>query len=166
MTTDSDPNQIAYPLAWDYINCPCCGFGVLDVRLHAGLVMLDEILDSHFEVTSLTRCRAHNAQVGGSPNSRHLVGLAADLRPRGITLYRLISAALTTPCFENAGIGLYPDLGIIHVDIRPTPTRWGKIGSKNLGFRETWKATWPTKPMPDRLALGRPSSEPQPPDLP
>jgi len=160
MTIDTDLTELAYPLTWAEISCPCCGFGLLDVRLHAALAILDELLPSRYIVTSLTRCSHHNAEVGGRPDSRHLYGLAVDLKPRGVNLYRLISAALTTPCFEAGGIGLYPALGSIHLDIRPHPARWGKIGSNPLDFRTIWKLTWPDKPMPDRIDIESPSPGP------
>jgi len=160
MTIDTDLVELAYPLVWTEINCPCCGFGLLDVRLHAALSVLDELLPSRFTVTSLTRCRQHNAEVGGTPDSRHLYGLAVDLQPRGVSLYRLMAAALTSPCFEAGGVGLYPDRGIIHLDIRRSPARWGKVGGQFLGFDATWKATWPDKAMPDRIALAAHSPGP------
>jgi hypothetical protein len=34
-------------------------------------------------VNSGWRCRAHNTEVGGSQNSRHLIGCAADIRITG-----------------------------------------------------------------------------------
>jgi len=160
MTIDTDLTELAYPLTWAEINCPCCGFGLLDVRLHAALTVLDELLPSRYIVASLTRCPQHNAEVGGTPDSRHRYGLAVDLQPRGVSLYRLISAALTSPCFEAGGIGLYPDRDMLHLDIRPRPARWGKIGNQFLGFNDTWTALWSDKAMPDRITLAAHSPGP------
>jgi len=155
-----DFDSLIFPLYWPTANCPCCGLSCMDVRLHAALTTLDELLPNDFRVTSLTRCRAHNAAVGGVNDSQHLYGRAADLAPDGISLYRLISAAMTTPCFEAGGIGLYPDRGIIHVDVRPRPARWGKIGHDHTEFVATWTATFPGKPKPDRLLPALPSPDP------
>lgn len=160
MPLNSDFDLLAFPVRWIHANCPCCALSCLDIRLHAALALLDELLPSQFGITSLTRCRAQNAAVGGANESLHLLGRAADLAPRHIDLYRLLAAALATPAFENGGIGLYPERGIIHVDIRPRPARWGKVGHQTTEFCATWKSLWPDKPQPDRLLPGSPSPGP------
>jgi hypothetical protein len=147
----SDFDLLAYPVPWTKANCPCCGLSCLDIRLHAALTVLDDLLPAQFAITSLTRCVMHNVSVGGARDSLHLYGRAADLAPVNITLYRLIAAALTTPAFESGGIGLYPQSGIIHVDVRPRPARWAKLAGRLTDFIPTWIWTFPDKPVPDSL---------------
>ena len=40
---------------------------------------LSEAFGSPIEVSCMSRCPAHNAAVGGAPNSNHITGQAADL---------------------------------------------------------------------------------------
>ena len=159
-----DFDALVYPISWPTANCPCCGLSCMDVRLHAALTTMDELLPNGFRITSLTRCHMHNVSVGGARDSLHLYGRAADLAPVNITLYRLISAAMTSPCFEIGGIGLYPEFGIIHVDIRPRPARWAKLAGRLTDFIPTWIQTFPDKPVPDSLfGPGHSYQEPSPP---
>jgi len=159
-----DFDALVYPISWPTANCPCCGLSCMDVRLHAALTTMDELLPNGFRITSLTRCHMHNVSVGGARDSLHLYGRAADLYPVNISLYRLIAAALTSPSFESGGIGLYPDSGIIHVDVRPRPARWAKLAGRLTDFIPTWIQTFPDKPVPDSLfGPGHSYQEPSPP---
>ena len=159
-----DFDALVYPISWPTANCPCCGLSCMDVRLHAALTTMDELLPNGFRITSLTRCHMHNVSVGGARDSLHLYGRAADLYPGYISLYRLIAAALTSPSFESGGIGLYPDSGIIHVDVRPRPARWAKLAGRLTDFIPTWIQTFPDKPVPDSLfGPGHSYPEPLPP---
>lgn len=90
-----------------------------DATLIAALEALRARLERSIEVTSGIRCRAHNARVGGSYGSMHLLGKAADIRVDGYTGRELADVARRIPAFT--GIGTYPDR--IHVDIRPGVTR-------------------------------------------
>ena len=68
------------------------------------------------------RCPAHNAEVGGVPNSQHVQGCAADvLLPDGMTVDEL--AAVAERCGAD-GIGRYWSQGFVHVDTRGEWARW------------------------------------------
>lgn len=59
--------------------CKCgCGFDTADL---ATVSVIQSVCD-HFEckvrINSGCRCEAHNAKVGGAPNSQHRLGRAAD----------------------------------------------------------------------------------------
>ncbi len=75
--------------------CPCCGRNDIN---HAFVGLLDqarELVNIPFRVSSGFRCQARNRQVSGSPNSEHLVGLAADiLATDSETRFLIVSAAL------------------------------------------------------------------------
>ena len=62
------------------IACKCgCGFDTFDAEL---LMMLENIrgyFNKPITITSGCRCMAHNERVGGSSNSQHLLGRAADI---------------------------------------------------------------------------------------
>ena len=66
------------------------------------------------------RCPKHNAEVGGIPNSRHVLGTAADITIPQIGFDR---ARELVENFPFDGTGFYPPLDsggswFIHVDVR------------------------------------------------
>lgn len=63
--------------------CPCCGLNNVDHTLVRVCQRLRDHFDAPLEVSSGPRCPAHNAEVGGVANSRHLSGRAVDFCIRG-----------------------------------------------------------------------------------
>jgi len=60
--------------------CPCnCGFNTVDVELLIGYLEPLREQYGRVTVTSGCRCQAHNARVGGAPDSQHLYARAADV---------------------------------------------------------------------------------------
>lgn len=76
----------------------------------------------------------------GAADSRHLTGGAADIIVDGLPLSQLFRMAAGTPEFFSGGIGLYPDGGFLHVDVRPGRARWGHLGGEYVAFTEAWDA--------------------------
>ncbi|RKY04192.1 peptidase M15 [Candidatus Poribacteria bacterium] len=103
--------------------CPCCGELVIDMELIDQLERLRFLVGRPIKVLSGYRCQRHNREVGGAPNSQHLLGRAADIRVEGMDSLRLFLEAVRC---EFGGIGIYPDF--IHVDVRREPFRalWGR----------------------------------------
>ncbi len=70
----------------------CSGFPAEPDRL---LVRTCQQIRTHFgasmTITSGVRCEAHNANVGGHPNSNHKNGRAADFRVQGVTAGALLA---------------------------------------------------------------------------
>lgn len=65
-------------------------------------------------VTSASRCKAHNARVGGKPHSFHLKGLAFDVHcPDGTYMRRLALLAMK----HGFSVGIKANM--IHLDTRP-----------------------------------------------
>lgn len=65
----------------------------------------------------------YNRSVGGSLNSAHIDGLAADIRAEGIptdALRRVCEVVIG----KDGGLGYYPNLGFCHVDVRGYEARW------------------------------------------
>ncbi|MDR2175694.1 MAG: hypothetical protein LBO82_07120 [Synergistaceae bacterium] len=61
-------------------SCPCCGEDGVSEALVLWLDLLRRAWGGPVAVNSGRRCAAHNAKVGGSERSRHLIGCAADIR--------------------------------------------------------------------------------------
>ena len=103
-------------------HCGQCG------NIHPKLVELLEKLRANMggvpiHINSGYRCPIHNANVGGVPNSQHVLGTAADLAvPAGMNFEKFQWYIEQLP-FD--GIGLYPYSDFIHVDVRD-----GGVGSK------------------------------------
>lgn len=94
---------------------------MLDSELLAKLQTLREKVGKPIRVTSGYRTREHNKAVGGSPNSQHLYGKAADIVIGGMTSAQIAALAKDV---GFRGIGIYPKRGHCHVDVRETPATW------------------------------------------
>lgn len=102
--------------------CQCgCGQDTVDAKLLEVLQRLRTHFAFNITVTSGNRCKVHNKSVGGSDNSQHLYGKAADIKVRGLSpeeVYRALD--LWFP--HSLGIGLYESW--VHVDSRQEKGRW------------------------------------------
>lgn len=83
------------------------------------LIMLDNarsLAGVPFNINSGYRTQAHNLKVGGSPNSSHMLGLAADIRCTDSSNRYFILNSLLDAGFTR--IGIYQNF--IHVDLDNT----------------------------------------------
>lgn len=113
------------------MECQCgkCLKTVFDANLIRKLDAMREELGRPITITSGYRCKSHNKNVGGSPNSQHLYGKAADIavyeyKVNDKVLPRMTAVELL-PYAEKYGfdgIGLY-SWGL-HVDVRGYKARW------------------------------------------
>ena len=79
-------------------------------------------------ITSGYRTPEHNAEVGGSKSSQHLLGRAADIRVAGVSVED-VAAYAESLMPDWGGVGRYPvkagrATGWVHVDTRATKSRW------------------------------------------
>ena len=78
------------------------------------------------KINSGYRCQAHNKSVGGSENSQHLLGKAADIVINGLDpvldTYDYLDDLILTGEILQGGIGMYKTF--THYDIRKTKARW------------------------------------------
>ena len=108
--------------------CKCgCLRVSADWRLVTGLTQLRRRVGVPVRVWSGFRCVAHNSEVGGMVKSYHRIGAAADVQGIGVSLLKLYSELEEVPLLAFGGVGLYPTLGVLHVDVRRERARWGKI---------------------------------------
>ncbi|MFQ6099084.1 MAG: YcbK family protein [Armatimonadota bacterium] len=98
------------------------------LKLHPALVVLDQkirdAVGKPVMVASGYRTPERNRQVGGVPNSQHLLGRASDLvATNGVTTRELCRIAAS---FDPPGLGGYDTF--VHVDVRTgRKARWGKV---------------------------------------
>lgn len=105
------------------------------VLLDDELVVLLQCIREHFGkpvyITSGYRTAAHNAAVGGSKSSQHLLGRAADFHVEGVPV-AAVAAYAETLLPSRGGIGRYPkdaahpkrSTGWVHIDTRAGKSRW------------------------------------------
>jgi uncharacterized protein YcbK (DUF882 family) len=113
--------------------CPHCGRCRVSGRLIDALEDLRALANGPIKVSSGYRCPDHNRELGGQPDSEHLLGDAADIRIVGYNVKQMVALAALVPAFAVGGIGAY-DGGFIHVDVRPRKARWARIDGKYVGI--------------------------------
>ena len=96
-----------------------------EVKIKKELIDKLEILRDRLEgkplyINSGYRTPEHNKAVGGAPASKHMKGIAADVRK--VDGYSIDEMAEIAEDVGFTGIGKYHTL--IHVDVRPYDARW------------------------------------------
>ena len=91
--------------------CNCCGEGGVQPELIEKLELLREKIGKPIIVTSGYRCEKHNKHVGGVANSYHLLGMAADIKVKGIKPCILAQVA------SNVGFFVIIYDNFVHLDI-------------------------------------------------
>lgn len=102
----------------------------IEVQLNiAELAVQLEIIRSHFnapvKINSAYRSPEHNISVGGSKNSQHVLGKAADIVVEGYTPDEVADAVeflIDTGMIKQGGLGRYNSF--THYDIRGERARW------------------------------------------
>jgi len=121
--------------------CRCCGKTEIDQRLVGALQELRDLAGAPVRVTSGYRCPEHNRAVGGAKRSQHLLGNAADIVIKNLSVASMYELATRVQAFRNGGIGVYPEQGFIHVDVREGRARWGHLAGKYVTLAEALKQT-------------------------
>lgn len=89
------------------------------------LQQIRDLVNVPIKITSAYRCESHNQRVGGATRSKHKLGIAADLKPRGLSpdeLHEAIEDLVSSKRIPEGGLGLYNTF--VHYDIRPKKARW------------------------------------------
>jgi len=94
-------------------SCGCCGENLIVEELVKKLDIAREISGVPYKITSGYRCEKHNKIVGGSENSSHKKGLAADIYTKNHKMRLKIIGGLIKAGFKRIGIAK----SFIHVDI-------------------------------------------------
>ena len=107
----------------DEFRCKCgCGADTVDAELVSVLQSLRDAFGAAVTVNSGIRCEDHNRAGGGSPNSQHLLGRAADITVAGISPHK-VHAYLAASYPKRYGMGRYDTF--THIDTRTgQAARW------------------------------------------
>lgn len=102
--------------------CGNCDFVAADYELITVIQKaVDDLKSRRVIINSGIRCATHNKNVGGSPKSQHVTGLAADMYMDGVTPQELYDYFdRTYP--DKFGVGLYGTW--THIDVRKNKSRW------------------------------------------
>jgi uncharacterized protein YcbK (DUF882 family) len=95
------------------------------IKLAGQLQFLRDYTGRAITINSAYRSPEHNAKVGGSLTSQHLLGKAADITIQGlkpIEVFALIEDLIDLGLMLQGGLGLYDTF--VHYDIRKTKSRW------------------------------------------
>ena len=95
------------------------------IKLASQLQFLRDYTGRPITINSAYRCPEHNAKVGGSKTSQHLLGKAADITIQSlkpIEVFVLIEDLIDMGHMLQGGLGLYDTF--VHYDIRKTKARW------------------------------------------
>jgi len=95
------------------------------IKLASQLQFLRDYTGRPITINSAYRCPNHNAKVGGSKTSQHLLGKAADITIQSLKpaeVYALIEELIDMGHLLQGGLGLYDTF--VHYDIRKTKARW------------------------------------------
>ena len=95
------------------------------LELAESLQELREILNSPIRINSAYRSLEHNTKIGGSTNSQHLFGKAADIVVKGKTpsqVATMIKLLILEGKMKQGGIGVYDNF--THYDVRGHKARW------------------------------------------
>ena len=98
------------------LRCPCCGRLEMQADFMQKLEWLRVKYGKSFVPNSAFRCPKHNAEVGGEPDSQHLLGRACDIPcTNSSDRYRLVFCALEL----HLNVIVYETF--VHVDNRANP---------------------------------------------
>ena len=111
-------------------NCKCGCKMPLEVyenviKLAGQLQTLRDYTGRPIKINSAYRCPEHNAKIGGSKTSQHLLGKASDITIQSlkpIEVYAIIEDLIDFGVMLQGGLGLYDTF--VHYDIRKTRARW------------------------------------------
>lgn len=123
-----DTTALSKNFTRDEFECQCgkCTAQMIDTELVDKLQRIRDVLGVPLKITSGYRCIVHNASknVGGSPNSKHRYGMAADWRLVDRSINPVALGIIATQYFKAVGIYWYDGCAIVHTDTRDTKATW------------------------------------------
>lgn len=101
--------------------CGACRCDTVDAALLDVLEDVRQYFNAPVKINSGHRCKEHNRAVGGSVNSQHLYGRAADIVVKGVSAYD-VQEYLEGKYPDSFGLGGYDSF--THIDTRGDFARW------------------------------------------
>jgi uncharacterized protein YcbK (DUF882 family) len=102
------------------VSCPDCRLFIENLDHISRRQLMRDIYGKPMRVTSSTRCRKHNEEVGGKDTSSHLKGVADDISASdGGEIFLLVKAAMDAG-FKRIGIAKT----FVHVDSDDSKPDW------------------------------------------
>ena len=101
--------------------CPCCDFQTVDIELIELLEVIRGRYNEPITITSGCRCPQHNEAIGGSMNSWHMTGRAADFKVHNVEPER-VASFIRRHSPDRYGVGIYDTW--VHLDSRDTKADW------------------------------------------
>ena len=95
------------------------------IKLANQLQFLRDYTGRPITINSAYRSPEHNAKVGGSKTSQHLLGKAADITIQSLKpaeVFMIIEELIDMGHMLQGGLGLYDTF--VHYDIRKSKARW------------------------------------------
>ena len=130
---------------WEFA-CKCgCGLDQIDPELVRQTQIFRNLLwiatgkEISITVTCGCRCEKHNAEVGGTPHSFHMAGMAVDITFKHVPVLvagRIVYLANKLGMMKVGALGVYPDRNFMHLDIRSFTSPSKKAGNRVLPV--TW----------------------------
>lgn len=118
--------------------CRHCGQMHVSARLLSALEAFREVCGNvPVIVNSGYRCAQHPKEIRKAKPGTHTHGWAADVVVNGMGVLRMFELAQQVPAFARGGIGVYPQDGFVHLDVRPSgQARWGWLDGKEVSLRD------------------------------
>lgn len=122
-----DKTALAKNFTKSEFECPCgCGQQSVDTELAEKLQLIRDKVDRPLKITSGYRCITHNAAVGGSQNSKHRYGMAADWRTENRSINPVALGILAQAVGSAASASTGTAVGLLFT---PTPVARKRRGS-------------------------------------
>lgn len=125
---NKNPIQITKNFNFKEFCCHCYDCNYLDSCIEAKLIQKLQLIRDYFNrpvsINSAYRCSQHNQYVGGSKNSQHLKGFAADIVVQGILPNEVQDHLIKNQDKLKLTVGRYDSF--THVDVRETPIVFDK----------------------------------------
>lgn len=121
--------QLTRHFAAHEFRCRCgkCDPVEIDLALLVILEAVREAFGRPVHINSGHRCAAHNRAVGGSPDSQHIRGTAADIVVSSVPPEDIADWLGRQPWADRIGLGRY--LTFTHIDTRGYRARWRGRGA-------------------------------------
>jgi len=99
--------------------CPCCGKIKVSHRLLLLLETIRRVYANPIIITSGFRCKKHNDEIGGSKRSKHLKGMAVDIKTKDEKDFDYLASVVMSAWrlyFNDFRVGIYRQ-NFIHLDV-------------------------------------------------